>query len=156
LAVAITVNRGFPISAPGLAAESRFFPRRVDDCCEERRFFPRRVFEDAGTFACEERSKTVFFDEERRDFCGEERFPRKVFLPRKRRGLCCEDRRFFPPDGSFSMRSAGTFAAEERPVFPQTGLGSAGDLTLARAPPAGIPVAITTRIRELTHTQATT
>ncbi len=73
-------------------------PRRVD-CCEERRFFPRRVFE------------------ERRDFCCEERFPRRVFFDEERRDFCCEDRRFFP-----------------RRVFEER-----RDFDAAPRPPAGIP-----------------
>src|SRR5258706_2749293 len=70
----ITVNVGFPFQDRDFCCERRFFPRRVD-CCEERRFFPRRVD------CCEERRffpRRVDCCEERRDFCCEERFPRRV------------------------------------------------------------------------------
>jgi hypothetical protein len=42
--------------------------------------------------------RLVFFDEERRDFCCEDRrfFPRRVSFDEERRDFCCEERRFFP------------------------------------------------------------
>jgi len=57
-----------------------------------------------------------FFDE-RRDFCCEKRFPRRVFFDESA-GLLL--RGALPKTGSFSTRSAGTFAVMTRRFFLQT------------------------------------
>jgi len=137
-------ERGFPFSARYFCCERRVFPQTVD-CCEESPVFsPDGSFEGAGTFAARSASKTEsFFDEDRRDFCCEERFPRRVFSTERR--TFAVRTAGFSPYVVFFDETPGLFAREEAAGFSPEGLSEERrDFWLFSSPaPSCIPVSIT-------------